>query len=143
MGKLVISLLLFLAAAGPALAQATATKPPVAAPSPSTSPPTTATTPTPSPPSPSAGAPTSQFKTEAAAKEHCPGDTVVWATLTRSRRYHLGGDRYYGKTRRGAYMCRKDADAAGMHLVTRRGRTSSRTAKPSSGGSSTSGSTNQ
>jgi hypothetical protein len=140
MGKLVISLFLFLAAAGPALAQA-ATQPPAAAQSPSASPPST--TATPSPPSPTPSAPSTRFKTEAAAKAHCPDDTVVWATLTRARLYHLSGDRYYGKSRRGAYMCQKDADAAGMRLATRRGRTSSSAAKPASTSPSPSGSTNQ
>ena len=133
MGKLVISLFLFLAATGPALAQAAATKPPTPAPSTSA-------------PSPSTSAPSNRFSTEAAAKAHCPGDTVVWATLTRSKAYHLSGDRYYGKTRHGAYMCRKDAESAGMHQTGRRVSTSSTSSRPTSGsstGTSTSGSTNR
>ena len=141
MGKLVISLFLFLAATGPALAQATATKPPTPTP-PSTSAPSPST----SAPSPSTSAPSNRFSTEAAAKAHCPGDTVVWATLTRSKAYHLSGDRYYGKTRHGAYMCRKDAESAGMHQTGRRVSTSSTSSRPTSGsstGTSTSGSTNR
>ena len=140
MGKLVISLFLFLAATGPALAQAAATKPPTPAPS------TSAPSPSTSAPSPSTSAPSNRFSTEAAAKAHCPGDTVVWATLTRSRAFHLSGDRYYGKTRHGAYMCRKDAENAGMHLTGRRVTTSSTSSRPTSGsstGTSTSGSTNR
>jgi hypothetical protein len=140
MGKLVISLFLFLTAAGPALAQAAATQPPATAPSP-----------TASPPSPSAGAPSpspspssTRFTTEAAAKTHCPDDTVVWVASSRARVYHLSGDRTYGRSRRGAYMCQKDAQSAGMRQSRRRVTTSSGTSKPASGSStSPSGSTNQ
>jgi len=55
-----------------------------------------------------------EFKTEAAATAHCPGDTVVWASLTKSHAYHLSGTPHYGKTKHGAYVCKKDADAAGL-----------------------------
>ncbi len=54
-----------------------------------------------------------EFSTEAEAKSHCPGDTVVWAN-TRSKIYHFAGTRTYGKTRIGAYMCEKDTAAAGI-----------------------------
>jgi hypothetical protein len=53
------------------------------------------------------------FSTEAEAKAHCPGDTVVWAN-TRSKIYHFAGTRSYGKTRAGAYMCERDAAPAGI-----------------------------
>jgi hypothetical protein len=56
-----------------------------------------------------------QFTTEQAAKAHCPGDTLVWVNLGGSKAYHTSGDRFYGKTRRGAYMCQKEAEAAGYH----------------------------
>jgi type V secretory pathway adhesin AidA len=56
-----------------------------------------------------------QFATEQAAKAHCPGDTIVWVNLGGSKNYHTSSDRYYGKTRRGAYMCQKEADAGGYH----------------------------
>lgn len=46
----------------------------------------------------------------------CPGDAVVWVNL-RSRGYHMQGDRFFGHTRRGRFMCRKAADAAGDHPV--------------------------
>lgn len=49
-----------------------------------------------------------QFKTEADAKGHCPGDTVVWVNL-KSKKYHYAGSTSYGKTKRGAYMCEKEA----------------------------------
>ena len=55
-----------------------------------------------------------QFTTEAAAQAHCPGDAVVWEN-PRSKAYHVKGDRYFGHTKVGAYMCKRDADAAGMH----------------------------
>lgn len=52
------------------------------------------------------------FSTEAAAQAHCPKDQVVWLN-TNSGIYHEKGMRWYGKTRAGAYVCRKEADAAG------------------------------
>jgi hypothetical protein len=135
MGKLVISLFLFLAAAGPALAQAAATKPPAAAASPS------APTASPPGPGPSTSPSSDRFSTESAAKAHCPGDTVVWVASARSRVYHLSGERSYGRSRRGAYMCQKDAQSAGMRQSGRRVTTSSSAPKPAS--TSTSGSTNK
>jgi hypothetical protein len=66
------------------------------------------------------GAAAGQFASETAAKAHCPGDTVVWASLGKSKAYHLSGNRYYGKTKHGAYMCQKDADRSGFHLAGRR-----------------------
>ena len=52
------------------------------------------------------------FDTEAAAQRHCPSDQVVWLN-TRSGIYHEKGMRWYGRTKYGAYVCRKEADAAG------------------------------
>jgi len=52
------------------------------------------------------------FPTEAAAQKHCPSDEVVWLN-TASGVYHHKGQRWYGRTRHGAYVCRKEADAAG------------------------------
>ena len=46
---------------------------------------------------------TGEYADEAAAKAHCPGDTVVWVN-TSSKAYHMAGDKYYGKTKKGAYM---------------------------------------
>jgi hypothetical protein len=56
-----------------------------------------------------------RFKSASAAAAHCPGDVVVWSTLSKSGTYHLSGSRYYGKTKHGAYVCEKDAKAAGFH----------------------------
>jgi len=52
------------------------------------------------------------FATESAAQSHCPRDQVVWLN-TNSGIYHEKGMRWYGNTRSGAYVCRKEADAAG------------------------------
>jgi hypothetical protein len=58
---------------------------------------------------PYAAAPTGsgQFGTEAAARAHCPTDTVVWANLD-SKIYHFNGTKDYGHTKRGAYMCERE-----------------------------------
>ena len=57
-----------------------------------------------------------QFSTETEARHSCPSDTVVWANAS-SKTLHPSGDRYYGKTRRGAYMCEKQAIQDGYHLA--------------------------
>lgn len=59
--------------------------------------------------------PTDRFKTAAAALAHCPGGTVVWSTLSKSKVYHLSGSRYYGTTKHGAYLCKSDALTYGFH----------------------------
>lgn len=61
-----------------------------------------------------------QFSSEQAAKSHCPGDTVVWANLGGSKAYHMSGNKYYGKTKQGAFMCQKEADQSGFHSAGRR-----------------------
>jgi hypothetical protein len=72
-------------------------------------------------PAPSAGttvapAAAGQFASEAQAKSHCPGDTVVWANLD-SKIYHFSGNRSYGNTKKGAYMCERDTAAAGLRAA--------------------------
>jgi hypothetical protein len=52
-----------------------------------------------------------QFADEASAKARCPSDTVVWVNLP-SKVYHFAGTRSYGTTKRGAYMCEKEAIVA-------------------------------
>jgi hypothetical protein len=56
-----------------------------------------------------------QFSSEQAAKAHCPADTIVWVNLGSSKAYHTSSDRYYGKTKHGAYMCQKEAEQTGFH----------------------------
>jgi len=56
-----------------------------------------------------------EFKTLASASAHCPGDTVVWTALSKGKTFHMSGSRYYGTTKRGAYVCKGDALAFGYH----------------------------
>lgn len=69
-------------------------------------------------PSRRAGTPigANEFSSEAEARAHCPGDTVVWAN-TKSNVYHFSGHREYGGTKAGAYMCERDTAAAGMRAA--------------------------
>jgi hypothetical protein len=54
----------------------------------------------------------SGFTTEQEAQQHCPSDTVVWLNLP-SGVYHFRGERWYGATKSGAFVCKKEADKAG------------------------------
>ena len=56
--------------------------------------------------------PKGQFSSEADAKASCPSENVVWVNL-RSRVYHTSASASYGKTKRGVFMCEKEASAAG------------------------------
>ncbi len=42
----------------------------------------------------------------------CPGDRLVWVN-TRSGVYHFQGERYFGSTKQGVFMCQADADKEG------------------------------
>jgi hypothetical protein len=53
------------------------------------------------------------FTNEQAAQAHCPADTVVWLNTT-SANYHVKGDPWYGRTQRGVYVCKIEADKDGM-----------------------------
>jgi hypothetical protein len=53
-----------------------------------------------------------QFDKEDAAQQHCPKDEVVWLNL-KNDVYFAKDSHFYGKTQRGAYVCRKEANAAG------------------------------
>jgi hypothetical protein len=57
-----------------------------------------------------------EFPAEAQAKARCPTDTVVWANLE-SKIYHFSGNKDYGTTKKGAYMCEKDAMAQGVRAA--------------------------
>jgi hypothetical protein len=75
----------------------------------------TAPAPAPAPsPAPGSAAPTGagQFASEQEAQGRCPGATVVWVN-EHSHIYHFAGTHDYGNTKRGAYMCEADAQAAG------------------------------
>jgi hypothetical protein len=65
----------------------------------------------PSAPKGSATMEAGQFVDDASAKARCPADTVVWVNLP-SKIYHFAGTKSYGTTKRGAYMCEKEAIAA-------------------------------
>jgi hypothetical protein len=54
----------------------------------------------------------STFTTQDAAQRHCPSDTVVWLNLPTGI-YHLQGERWYGRTQHGAFVCEREADQAG------------------------------
>jgi len=65
----------------------------------------------PSAPKGSATLEAGQFADDSSAKARCPTDTVVWVNLP-SKVYHFAGTKSYGTTKRGAYMCEKEAIAA-------------------------------
>ena len=67
---------------------------------------------------PAATAPTgaNQYATEGQAKFRCVGGTVVWANLN-SKIYHFSGNKTYGQTKSGAYMCERDAQGQGMRAA--------------------------
>jgi hypothetical protein len=73
--------------------------------------------PSPARPSTPSSLPSNQFSEESVAKSRCLGDTVVWVNLGGSKAYHMTGDKYYGKTKEGAYMCQKEADQSGYHAA--------------------------
>jgi hypothetical protein len=103
------------APARPSAATAPGTPPSTAAPAtqPSTAPPPARTR---APATAVAPTAAGQFSTEAQAKARCPGDTIVWVNLD-SKIYHFAGNRNYGTTKSGAYMCERDATAAGSRAA--------------------------
>jgi hypothetical protein len=48
------------------------------------------------------------FSSEQAAQNHCPKDVVVWLNLP-SGIFHYKGAVWYGNTKKGAYVCQKEA----------------------------------
>ena len=60
-----------------------------------------------------------------------PGDPVVWEN-TSTKVYHLSGDKYYGNTKHGAYVCQSTADGAGYHASGQKGASGTSTAKTKS-----------
>lgn len=57
-----------------------------------------------------------QFKMEAEAKSACGSQRVVWAN-TSSHVLHTAELKYYGKTKRSAYMCEDKATQSGYHMA--------------------------
>ncbi len=97
---------------------ATPTPAPAVAPvaTPTMAPKAAAPAPTPTPTmAPAKGAPAmtaNEYATEADAKAKCGADTVVWVN-TGTHKWHYAGHPKYGHTKKGAYMCEKEASAAG------------------------------
>jgi hypothetical protein len=52
------------------------------------------------------------YPTEQRAQKHCTTDTVVWLNLPTGI-YHFKGERWYGNTKSGAFVCEREADKAG------------------------------
>ena len=97
----------------PTQPQQTTTAPPPAAQSPQQAPRTTTGA---APPAATAPTGANQYATEGQAKFRCVGGTVVWANLD-SRIYHFSGNKTYGQTKAGAYMCERDAQSQGMRAA--------------------------
>ncbi len=57
-----------------------------------------------------------EYASESAAKIHCLTGVVVWANLG-TKVYHFSGNKDYGHTKKGAYMCEKDATAQGFRAA--------------------------
>jgi hypothetical protein len=53
-----------------------------------------------------------KFDSEVQAQQHCPRDIVVWLNLP-TMIWHTKGERWYGMTKSGAYVCREEAAAEG------------------------------
>lgn len=53
-----------------------------------------------------------RFPSETQAQHHCPSDVVVWLNLP-TMIWHSRGQRWYGATKNGAFVCRADAAAEG------------------------------
>ena len=52
------------------------------------------------------------FSNEQDAQKHCVEDQVVWLNLPTGV-YHFKGQRWYGNTKSGAFVCKREADASG------------------------------
>jgi len=56
------------------------------------------------------------FNSEGEAQHHCPHDRVVWLNLP-TMVWHYRGQRWYGKTQHGTYVCERDAAASGARAT--------------------------
>jgi len=52
------------------------------------------------------------FNSEEQAQQHCPKDTVVWLNLP-TMIWHYKGERWYARTKSGAFACEKEAATSG------------------------------
>ena len=57
--------------------------------------------------------PLATFQTERGAQDNCPNDIVVWVDPPSRTYYYRGQDRY-ASTKDGAFICRDDANRAGL-----------------------------
>ena len=55
-----------------------------------------------------------QFKAERAAQEHCPKDEIVWGSDRGI--YYTKHSRFYGKSKGGRYVCRREAERDGWRV---------------------------
>jgi hypothetical protein len=60
-----------------------------------------------------------QFPTQQSAQAHCPRDIVVWLNLP-TMIWHYQGQRWYGRTKKGTYVCEKEAAEAGARATRNR-----------------------
>jgi hypothetical protein len=60
--------------------------------------------------------PPANYPTAQEAQKHCPDDLVVWLDLP-TRTYYYRRQRWYGSTKSGAYVCRNEANKAGMRAT--------------------------
>jgi hypothetical protein len=63
--------------------------------------------------------PSQRFQFELWAQNHCPADDVVWVD-GRLQFYNSSGERWYGRTTNGAFVCKRDAENAGYRLKPQR-----------------------
>jgi hypothetical protein len=70
----------------------------------------------PAPPATAATLAAGQYRTEAEARAACGTDPVVWGN-SESKVFHPQGGRFYGRTQQGAYMCTRQATAAGYRAA--------------------------
>ncbi|HJT06948.1 MAG TPA: hypothetical protein VJ747_08485 [Stellaceae bacterium] len=57
-----------------------------------------------------------EYKTEAAARKHCPRDEIVYG-IHKERTFHRKEEERYGKIKGGRYVCRGEAEKGGWHEV--------------------------
>jgi hypothetical protein len=53
-----------------------------------------------------------RFQFEPQAQQHCPSDSIIWADAA-LHLYNVRGERWYGSTKSGVYMCLREAEQAG------------------------------